>query len=480
MSTTRSVTWCGGLHREGDHALPRPVGARRHRVPRRMAGRGPGRPARHPPRREVRRRRPGRDYRFYVILNEELARAGASGPMFQLHNDMIGPYLDRLCSPEQRDRWFPGYCSGELIAAIAMTEPGAGQRPAGRPHHRGSRRGPLRAERPEDVHLQRAAGRHRDRGGTHRPGRGPPRDQPAHGGTGHARLHPRPEPGQARHARAGHLGAVLHRRRGAGREPAGGGGRRVRRVDAEPAAGAGHHRRHRSWPSPNRPSPTRWPTASSAARSASRWASSSTTGSPWPRWRPRSQSRASSTDRAITEHCAGRLTNDEAAMVKWWNTELCNRVTDRCVQLHGGYGYMREYAVGPGLDRLPGAVPSSGGNHRDHERDHRPRPRPVGARSGGWCPARNALPPRMVAQEQPSTLSYRRPPNASTSAGGSPAASSGRHRGQETTPGPTSSRPSKKLAISSGCVARTGSRRFRCNPVWPALADPRQRRWCRR
>jgi acyl-CoA dehydrogenase len=52
------------------------------------------------------------------------------------------------------------------------------------------------------------------------------------------------------------------------------------------------------------------------------------------------------TDRAITEHCAGQLGNDEAAMVKWWDTELCNRVTDRCVQLHGGYGYMREYAVG--------------------------------------------------------------------------------------------------------------------------------------
>ena len=52
------------------------------------------------------------------------------------------------------------------------------------------------------------------------------------------------------------------------------------------------------------------------------------------------------TDRAIMEHCAGRLTTAEAAMVKWWDTELCNRVTDRCVQLHGGYGYMREYAVG--------------------------------------------------------------------------------------------------------------------------------------
>ena len=56
------------------------------------------------------------DYRYYVVLNEELARAGATGPMFQLHNDMIGPYLDRLCTPEQRERWLPGYCSGEIIA----------------------------------------------------------------------------------------------------------------------------------------------------------------------------------------------------------------------------------------------------------------------------------------------------------------------------------------------------------------------------
>jgi alkylation response protein AidB-like acyl-CoA dehydrogenase len=51
------------------------------------------------------------------------------------------------------------------------------------------------------------------------------------------------------------------------------------------------------------------------------------------------------TDRAITAHVDGLLTTQEASMVKWWNTELCNRVTDRCVQLHGGYGYMREYPV---------------------------------------------------------------------------------------------------------------------------------------
>src|SRR5215467_11256881 len=66
------------------------------------------------------------DYTYYAIMNEEFARAGATGPAFMVHNDMIGRYLDRLCTQEQRERWLPGYCSGELVAAIAMTEPGAG------------------------------------------------------------------------------------------------------------------------------------------------------------------------------------------------------------------------------------------------------------------------------------------------------------------------------------------------------------------
>ena len=66
------------------------------------------------------------DYRYYAIMDEEFARAGATGLGFFVHNDMIGRYLDRLCTLEQRERWLPGYCSGELIAAIAMTEPSAG------------------------------------------------------------------------------------------------------------------------------------------------------------------------------------------------------------------------------------------------------------------------------------------------------------------------------------------------------------------
>jgi acyl-CoA dehydrogenase len=51
------------------------------------------------------------------------------------------------------------------------------------------------------------------------------------------------------------------------------------------------------------------------------------------------------TDKAVLEHNAGRLSNEDASMVKWWDTELCNRVVDRCLQLHGGYGYMREFGV---------------------------------------------------------------------------------------------------------------------------------------
>ena len=42
---------------------------------------------------------------------------------------------------------------------------------------------------------------------------------------------------------------------------------------------------------------------------------------------------------------AGELSAEDAAMAKWWTTELQGRVVDRCVQLHGGYGYMPEYPI---------------------------------------------------------------------------------------------------------------------------------------
>ncbi|HEX4107760.1 MAG TPA: acyl-CoA dehydrogenase family protein [Solirubrobacteraceae bacterium] len=50
-------------------------------------------------------------------------------------------------------------------------------------------------------------------------------------------------------------------------------------------------------------------------------------------------------DRAVTALNAGELSVQDAAMAKWWCTELQGRVVDRCVQLHGGYGYMLEYPI---------------------------------------------------------------------------------------------------------------------------------------
>ena len=50
----------------------------------------------------------------------------------------------------------------------------------------------------------------------------------------------------------------------------------------------------------------------------------------------------------IAEYNAGRLTVADAAKAKWWTTELQTKVADRCVQVHGGYGYMLEYPVAKG------------------------------------------------------------------------------------------------------------------------------------
>ena len=50
-------------------------------------------------------------------------------------------------------------------------------------------------------------------------------------------------------------------------------------------------------------------------------------------------------DQCLRKHVAGELGPEDAAAAKWWATELQVRVVNRCLQLHGGYGYMREYQV---------------------------------------------------------------------------------------------------------------------------------------
>jgi len=67
-----------------------------------------------------------RDFRFNAIIVEEIMRHGATGLGFSLHNDVVAPYLVDLTDDEQKRRWLPGFAKGELITAIAMTEPEAG------------------------------------------------------------------------------------------------------------------------------------------------------------------------------------------------------------------------------------------------------------------------------------------------------------------------------------------------------------------
>ncbi|MDV3125086.1 acyl-CoA dehydrogenase family protein [Mycobacterium sp. 21AC1] len=66
------------------------------------------------------------DFRYNTIVCEETVAGRYSGLGFSLHNDVVAPYLLRLATEEQKQRWLPKFCTGELITAIAMTEPGTG------------------------------------------------------------------------------------------------------------------------------------------------------------------------------------------------------------------------------------------------------------------------------------------------------------------------------------------------------------------
>ena len=73
------------------------------------------------------------DFRFNAVIDEELAYAnmGGGGLGLGLHNDITTPYFIEYCNDDQADRWLPGIASGELITAIAMTEPSTGSDLAG-------------------------------------------------------------------------------------------------------------------------------------------------------------------------------------------------------------------------------------------------------------------------------------------------------------------------------------------------------------
>jgi len=68
----------------------------------------------------------GGDFLHSAILIEEMARAGATGPTFYLHSDIVAPYLVDFGTEEQKRKWLPKMATGEVIAALGMSEPSGG------------------------------------------------------------------------------------------------------------------------------------------------------------------------------------------------------------------------------------------------------------------------------------------------------------------------------------------------------------------
>jgi acyl-CoA dehydrogenase len=284
------------------------------------------------------------DYRYYLIFNEEMAKAGATGPGFAVHNDINGPYFQRLATQEQCERWLPGYCSGEVITAIAMTEPEAGS------DLQGMR---TTAVRDGDHYVLNGSKTFISNGQLCDLVIVAARTDPEAGYRGISLLVvERGMPGFERGRNLDKVG--LHAQDTSElffhdvRVPVGnllgeeGGGfvalmqnlpRERLAIGATALAGA------------------ETVFAATLAYGKERQAFGRAIGKfQYNRFvlaeiaTELAVARAF-TDKAVVEHNAGSLSVADAAMVKWWDTELCNRVVDRCVQLHGGYGYMREYPV---------------------------------------------------------------------------------------------------------------------------------------
>ena len=297
------------------------------------------------------------DFRYNAVLLEEAARVGVApallGPSLQA--DVCLPYLLALTTEEQKQRWLPGIASGELIAAIAMTEPGTGSDLAGIR---------TRAVRNGDHYVVDGAKTFITNGinadlviAAVRTGEHPHRGISLVVVERAPQVRARPEPGQARHARPGHRGAVLHRGEGAGREPARRGGRRLLRAHEQPSAGTGLGR-HRRVAQARRPWTGRSTTSGSAAFGKPIGSFQAT--------RFRLADLATEIDitqqyidRCILELNAGRLSAVDAAKAKLWSTELLGRVIDGCLQLFGGYGTCSS-TPSPGRTLTPGSHGSTG------------------------------------------------------------------------------------------------------------------------
>ncbi|MER7363901.1 acyl-CoA dehydrogenase family protein [Nonomuraea wenchangensis] len=286
-----------------------------------------------------------KDFRYNAVIVEEIIRHGASGLGFSLHNDVMAPYVVDLTNDEQKQRWLPGFVSGELITAIAMSEPGAGS------DLQGIRTTAVREGDHYVINGQKTF---------------------ITNGINADLVVVVTKTDPAARARGTTLIVVERGTEGFQR------GRNLDKVGMKAQDTAELFFENVRVPVANRLGPNdgegffqlmhnlpqeRLSIAVAAVASAesvleqtieycrSRQAFGRNIGS-FQNTRFVLAELATETDiaRHYVDKCiialnAGKLTAVDAAKAKWWTTELQNKVIDRCLQLHGGYGYMTEYPV---------------------------------------------------------------------------------------------------------------------------------------
>jgi alkylation response protein AidB-like acyl-CoA dehydrogenase len=285
-----------------------------------------------------------KDFRYNAILAAEVSRVGASGLGFTLHNDVVAPYLIDLATDEQKARWLPGFVRGELITAIAMSEPGAGSDLQGLA---------TTAVRDGDEWVLNGSKTFITNGLLADLVIVVARTDPEAGARGFSLLVvERGMPGFERGRKLDKIGMKAQDTAELFFEDV--------RVPAGNLLGTeGHGFFHLMENLPQERL-----SIAAVAVAASRIVLDLTVqyckdrtafGRPIGKFQNTRFELAEMhtevsiaetyLEKAILEHNVGRFTVEDAAMAKWWTTELQKRVVDRCLQLHGGYGYMLEYPV---------------------------------------------------------------------------------------------------------------------------------------
>ncbi|SRX92417.1 long-chain-acyl-CoA dehydrogenase [Rhodococcus jostii RHA1] [Mycobacterium shimoidei] len=285
------------------------------------------------------------DFRYNAILVEELQRAGAAAEAvaFSLQNDIVLPYLTHLTTPEQKQRWLPGVVTGETILAIAMTEPGAGSDLAG-----------IRttAVRDGDHYVVNGAKTFISNGQIGDLFVVAVRTAPdRHKGLSLLVIDP-DTPGFSRGRNLEKIGLHAQDTSELSFDDV-----RVPVENLLEAEGRGFYQLMNNLPQERLSLGVGAVAAAEGvlAETLEYVRERQAFGSPIAGLQNTQFLLAELAteldvartylDDCIAEHLAGGLTAARAARLKWWTTELQVRVADRCLQLHGGYGYMREYPV---------------------------------------------------------------------------------------------------------------------------------------